>query len=300
MGQTTTSPQVQINNAAKDDTIIGVTFTIKDLLGNDPGGAAKLDLTKQFFFGDTAADQANQAQYLIDHGIVKLSDDNGGTYGINEGALDFSYFVQIGNKGTWSQADVDITAPVPHLGAALFTENFDGYTGTKYEASGDFWQSTNLHDANGWDGATAAGSELGSSGYSNIATTSGVGDAAFWLDTQNSIGPINLSHVFNDSTAAASDGVTAVLSFDIAKQDLGSVGTTDPDATFEFRVDNVVVKEVTASELTAFNTLQHFDIEIAEYADLTDSSHTLSLVDTTTGSYIGFAVDSITIQDWVI
>ena len=44
----------------------------------------------------------------IAHGIT---DNHDGTYTIKVDAEDFSYFVQIGNKGTWSQADVDVTAP---------------------------------------------------------------------------------------------------------------------------------------------------------------------------------------------
>ena len=91
--------------------------------------AAKVDVGSQFFFGTTAADKDNQAQYLIDHGIT----DNGdGTFTITDGGHDFDYFVQIGNKGTWSQAHVDVTAPVcePHAGDNLFTENFDGYAET--------------------------------------------------------------------------------------------------------------------------------------------------------------------------
>ena len=121
----------------------------------------------------------------------------------------------------------------------------------------------------------------------------------FWLDTQNSIGPINLSHTFINSAAAASDGVTAVLSFDIAKQNLGAIGTTDPNATFEFRVDDKVIK-IAAADIDAFNTMQHFEVKLAEYTDLSDSTHTLSLVDTTGFMYIGFAVNSIQINDWVI
>ena len=52
MGQTTLSlPNSITNNAAKDDIITeGVTFTIADLLANDPGGANKL--ADHFFFGE--------------------------------------------------------------------------------------------------------------------------------------------------------------------------------------------------------------------------------------------------------
>ena len=78
------------------------------MLANDPGGAAKVSIGTQFYFGDTAADKLDQTKYLADHGIKKISDLDGGTYQINADAKDFSYFVQIGNKGTWSQADVEV------------------------------------------------------------------------------------------------------------------------------------------------------------------------------------------------
>src|SRR5262245_52789969 len=107
MATSPTSNSALLSGAAKDDAV-GLNgdyiFTIKDLLANDPGGAAKVSIDTQFFFGDTAADKANQAQYLFDHGIEKISNDDGGTYVIHDNAIDFSYFVQIGNKGTWSQA----------------------------------------------------------------------------------------------------------------------------------------------------------------------------------------------------
>ena len=54
------------------------------------------------------ADKDNQAAYLIDHGIT---DNENGTFTIDGGGTDFDYFVQIGNKGTWSTAHVDVTAP---------------------------------------------------------------------------------------------------------------------------------------------------------------------------------------------
>jgi len=107
-----TSKSALQSGAAKDDAV-GLhgdyTFTIADLLGNDPGGAAKVDVSKQFFFG-SAADQFHQAEYLACHGIV---DNGNGTYTLTSDAIDFDYMVQIGNKGTWSQAHVDVTAPVP-------------------------------------------------------------------------------------------------------------------------------------------------------------------------------------------
>src|SRR5262245_61921047 len=129
MATSPTSKSAPLSNAAKDD-VLGAdgnfTFKISDLLANDAGGANKSGTA--FFFG-TAQDQFHQAEYMAAHGI---HDNGDGTYTRTSGAFDFDYSVQIGNKGTWSSAHVDVTAPVPapHLGNALFTENFDGYDST--------------------------------------------------------------------------------------------------------------------------------------------------------------------------
>ena len=312
LGQSPTSNSTPLNNAAKDDVISGFTFSIADLLANDPGGAAKT--AAQFFFGDTAADRDDQAGYLADHGITNNGD---GTYTINAGAEDFSYFVQIGKNGTWSQGDVDITAPVPHLGDALFTENFDGYgaeTQQTYFDNGEaVFAAVNLNTASGWTGTAnggAANSELGADGYGGIETTSGTGEEAFWLDSQNTPGQIDISHTFTDSTAAIDGGaqydgnVTSVLSFDIAKQDLTYLGNqyqTEGNASFEFKVDGVTVAHIDASQLATNNDMYHFEVPLAGYADMGDDIHTLSLVDTSSQVDVtGFAIDSIAIHDWVV
>ena len=142
MATSPTSKSALLSGAAKDDAV-GLngdyTFTIADLLANDPGGAAKVNTGTQFFFGDTAADRADQAGYLKAHGI---QDNGDGSYTIKVGAEDsFSYFVQIGNKGTWSQADVDVTAPLAHVGDNLFTENFDGYTTVQLSDDSGGWKA---------------------------------------------------------------------------------------------------------------------------------------------------------------
>ena len=114
MAQKPTSNSVLLNNAAKDDAV-GLngdfTFTIADLLGNDPGGAAKVSVDTQFFFGDAAPASgipsiASQVQYLLDHGITANLNAAGTSFVSFDIGADadpsFNYFVQIGNKGTWS------------------------------------------------------------------------------------------------------------------------------------------------------------------------------------------------------
>ena len=120
MAQSPSSPSATTNNAAKDD-VVGLngdlTFTIADLLANDPGGAAKNDVSKQFFFGniaDYAANQivngiptvAAQRAYLLAHHIESNAAFT--EFTIKTDATDIQYMVQMGNKGTWSQADVDV------------------------------------------------------------------------------------------------------------------------------------------------------------------------------------------------
>jgi len=300
------APNVLKNNAAKDDAIGqdgDFTFTIEDLLKNDPGGANKL--AGHFFFGDSATDQGNQAQYLIDHGI---QDNGDGSYTLLSTATDFHYFTQIGNNGTWSQALVDVAAPPapePHLGGSLFTENFDGYDSSvqqTYQDGGvDVFATVNLASASGWQntGSDPAKSELGANGYGTIETTSG----GFWFDTQNTPGQVNISHDFTDATAAVG-GKTSVLSFDAAMQNLDYNGQhyqTDPNASFEFKIDGTTVAHISASDFTVGdNNMQHFDIDISSYTAGGDL-HTLTLVDTSANAaFTGFAVDSIAIHDWTI
>ena len=65
MATSPTSKSALCSAAAKDDAV-GLdgdyTFNIADLLANDPGGAAKVSLTTQFFFGDCRQDGSSQCR----------------------------------------------------------------------------------------------------------------------------------------------------------------------------------------------------------------------------------------------
>ena len=62
----------------------------------------------------------------------------------------------------------------------------------------------------------------------------------------------------------------------------------------------MVVAQIDAADLLAFNAMQHFEIEIDGYANMGDD-HTISIVDTSPdASYTGFSVDSIQINDWIL
>jgi hypothetical protein len=301
MATSPTSKSALLSGAAKDDAVGGggdFTFTIQDLLANDPGGAAKVSLDSQFFFGSTAADQQDQQAYLDAHHIINNGD---GTYTITSDSTDFDYFVQIGNKGTWSEAHVDVTAPEPviepHTGDLLFAENFD-YNGvdpildpaTATAVAG----VVNLNTASGWTGAEHT--ELGMNGYGGISTTSG----GYWLDTHNSPGDIDISHTFNDPT-----GGQVQLSFDIAVQDLtfnNQNYALEGDALIEFKIDGTTVQSFTHDQLLdlagGVDQMYHFEAVVNTGAA---GEHTFSIVDSTPNAgYAGFAVDSIAIHDWIV
>ncbi|MGY8667078.1 hypothetical protein Q3C01_32630 [Bradyrhizobium sp. UFLA05-109] len=203
-----------------------------------------------------------------------------------------------------------------HLGPTLFMDNLDYFGGNVIkDPSNDHTvaEVINLDAVGGWIGGSQM--ELGFSG-SGITPTSGF----HWLDTQNSAGPINISHVFTDTTTAAPGGytgppgvpspalpagtvTTSVLSFDIGKESLDFNGQhyeTDPNASFEFRIDNTTVATFHASDFATANEFKHFDINL-NYSFFAGGVHTLTLVDTTaTAGYAGFAIDTVQIHDWII
>jgi hypothetical protein len=179
-----------------------------------------------------------------------------------------------------------------HVGASLFTENFDGLA---TNAANPQFAVVDL-SAHGWTGA--AHTELGANGYGGIATTSGTATSAYWLDTQNSPGGIDISHTFT------SDKSHVELSFDIGTQSLDYQGNhyaTDPNAKFDFKIDGKVVAELTAAQVDAAahgpDHMAHFEVA----ANVGVGAHTLELVDATANpGYAGFAVDSIHIHDLIV
>ena len=331
MATSPTSKSALLSGAAKDDAV-GLsgdyTFTIADLLANDPGGAAKISTTTQFFFGDPAVGGgvptiAAQTLYLASHGITANADFTEFTIGAN--ATDITYMVQIGNKGTWSEADVTIAdrpdpvlPPVPHLGDELFSEDFDhDITSSSVHVVNGVTVSSDIDlTKTDWTGTSNDGlrgplstNDVGVSGkLGGIVATSG----DYWLDTQNTPGGIAIKNTFTDTPdAPTGDGNTAVLSFDIAKMTVNWGGTffsTDQDASFDFLIDGHVVAHFGADasgdhnpENWADNTMQHFDVYIKDTDYDGTGEHTIELHDTTgTAGYFGFAVDSIQINDWLL
>ena len=234
-------------------------------------------------------------------GSTYLSANGNADYSFTMANLDLSQIETLGVRATsTSTAEGSIKwvadeTCVPHVGENIFTENFDFYPETQqyFDPPGTFvFGTTDLTAANGWTNASYV--ELGANGYGNIASTSG--DA--WLDTQNSPGPIDISHTFKDA-----NGGQAQLSFDIGTQSLDYLGqhyATNPDAAFEFRIDGATVASFTAADFAQPNVMEHHEVVFDTGAPGTD--HTLELVDVTgvAGQFTGFSIDSVQINDWLV
>jgi hypothetical protein len=321
MAKSPTDKSAQTSGAAKDD-VVGAhndfTFTIHDLLANDPGGALKSGIIgdapgSQFFFGSTAADQHDQKGYLEAHGII---DNHDGTYTLKSGSdtLDFDYFVQIGNKGTWSQAHVDVVdrpdapPPVVHHGDGdlLFLENFDTYASSGNLSHGS-WGEVNLGIGSLQPDGTNHGWAIDQGGQwasvsGEIAQTS---PDNFWLDTQNSPGGIDMTNWFVDPT-----GGDFHLSFELGIRDFGSGPKmeTDPSAVLKVLVDNKEVGSVSYQNVLSkagTDHMAHFDFTYdGNGSAATPTGHNISFVDATPptdgGNYVGFMLDNIQVHDWLV
>jgi len=305
------APNVLKNNAAKDDHIGqdgDFTFTIEDLLKNDPGGANKID--GHFFFGDTAADRDNQADYLTNHGI---QDNGDGTYTLLSNATDFHYFTQIGNNGTWSNALVDVTAPPPpaptaHDGNLVAKWDFENHT----QAQGDnVGTPTGFWNLDQWAASHPGiyGEDADNFGFtSNIQVHGEDGHRA--LDTAGSPGNIFLQAIPTRDGVSGSTmpdleaGKTYHAEVSILKQDYSSnpamvaAGTegTDPDAWVQFQFNDTVLN-VHASDIHVGNEFVTFDTTFLGRAgedDFQIQSHG------THDDSQGLLIDHIQIHEWLI
>jgi hypothetical protein len=313
MATSTTSKSALQSGAAKDDAV-GVnrdfTFTIQDLLANDPGGAAKADVSKQFFFGSTAADQAHQAEYLAAHGII---DNHNGTYSVGADAIVFSYFVQMGNKGSWSVANVDVVDtpdPVPHLSGVELLQNWN------FEQDN---ADTPLHFVSvdkvaGWNNE-AGGTTPMEVQHENFGFVTGFAAGEHqWLDTSASPGNIHIGQTLDLATGAHAQLGVSVAAESIDFFNGANTNTYQPDANDHllFKFNDTVVKDISLMDFTDanghvdWNHLSEFKVDVTGAAGQDHFEIQSTGMDQYTGAdgivhgYAGFAVDHVSFQEWLI
>jgi hypothetical protein len=90
------------------------------------------------------------------------------------------------------------------------------------------------------------------------------------------------------------------VSFDLGLQAFTLGNTTyhtAEGAKLDVLLDGVVVQTIQASDITAGdNEMQHFSCVVNDGAG---GTHSIGFHDTTADNYVGFALDSIAVKDWV-
>ena len=232
---------------------------------------------------------------------------------INSDGHDFQYMIQTGNKGTWSTANVDVTAPekavAPHwTGELLQNWNFE---------------DDNADNANGFiDLAAITGwtNEAGTSQpmqvqHENFGSVTGFAAGEHqWLDTSASPGNIAIGQDVDVGTGAKAQVSVSVAAEDILFNNGYTTDTYRPDADdhllFKFNDDTVLdiqLKDFTNAtgtvdwnhfhdftvDVTGKDGMNHFSIETTGMTQYTDSAGVIH-------GYAGFAVDHVSFQEWLI
>jgi hypothetical protein len=291
-----------LSNAAKND-FLGAdsdgnfTFKIEDLLANDAGGAK----ASSFFFGHGDQDQA---AYMLAHGIT-LNDD--GSYTVTGG--DFEYSVQIGNKGTFSTAQVDVAA---HLSEKELLQNWDFEQG---DANADHTGFVSLTSIPGWTNE-AGGSSPMEVQHESFGFLKGFADGEKqWFDTSASPGNVHIGQTAD----ILADGAKAQLTVSVAAESIiftnsNGTNTYQPDADdhllFNFNGETVLDLKLAnftdgggnvdwnqfhdfTVNVTGQAGADHFEIQSTGMDQYTDGNGVIH-------GYAGFAVDHVSLQEWII
>lgn len=198
-------------------------------------------------------------------GSVEYDEDTQ-TFQVYGDVTSFEYVIRLAN-GTYSKATVTLDGPPPGTSGAgdlLFQDTFSGFASSLWTGSGAL--------------------EVVPDGYQGIV---GPNPDGYWLDTQASPGGIDITHAVQDANAGK-----ALISFTAAYQEFDGWVVT---GALEFLWNGVVVKSISTADFTAANQFLDFSVVVDSLVD-----NSLEIRDTGSASYVGFALDSVTVNDWII
>ena len=254
MATSPTSKSALTSGAADEDTV-GLdgdfVFTVKDLLANDPGGAAKVSIEKQFFFGDTADDRLNQVSTCS---TTASRRSRARTAARTSSSPAATCWTSTTSSRSATRARglpptlTSQTARTLRLRRATTGRSSSRRLSRPTQApqprlvgrgQPDNRPATGPSAGHGW--AVDQGGGQWGSVTGEIARTDADNS---WLDTQNSPGGIDITNWFIDHT-----GGEFHLSFDLGIRDFGSGSReeTDPNATLKVLVDGKEVDPPSAT-----------------------------------------------------
>ena len=228
------------------------------------------DGPKTITLADLLSNDPGSAQFVSFGAGVTLI---GEAYVLDAGLDGFDYTIRLAN-GTFSTAHVTVHDP---LGESLFLEDFGSYT------TADPWAAADL-TGGGWTYESgSADTEVVKDGYQGIDGNLG----GYWLDTQNSPGGIDISHAVNDA-----NGGKAELVLVVATQEFDTWST---DGTLDVLWNGSVVLSIAPGDLDFANTFQDFTVVVDSY----EGENSLEIADTAQATFVGFALDSVQVFDWL-
>jgi hypothetical protein len=224
----------------------------------------------------------------------KDRDDDWGSYSSygqqcdDKGSKSLEYYYCSGkwlayDKGTCTWKNLDSWCKPPEVtseGPAIFSETFAAYPTTAE------WHVADL-SLTGWT-STGGLTEVAGNGFNGVSGA----DGGFWLDTQGTPGGIDISHKVTDA-----NGGKAEVSLLLAVQQFDT-WTTSGDLQVIW--NGQLVETITAAEILqmgAPNTFREVNLVVNSVAGV--DANTLELRDTGV-SFVGFALDSVTVYDWIV
>jgi hypothetical protein len=230
--------------------------------------------------------------------------------------LDLSTFETLGVRATststaggsikWvDSGPEDVPVDTGHAGDLLWEENFDNYAIQQDHGS---WGVVDLTSRGQMDGHAWAVSD-GNGGWNAVTGEVVKGEAFpgsidstsgdFWLDTQNSPGGINIANWFHDDT-----GGKFQFSMDIGTHDFGTgnMQETNPNASLDLKIDGQVIHTFKFADFPVNDVMKHYDLVVDVGNGDVAGNHLIELVDTTpsTNDFVGFAVDTLQVHDWLV
>jgi hypothetical protein len=229
--------------------------------------------------------------------------------------------VQIGNKGTWSMADVDVTAPVPthHNGDLMAEWTFENHTAAAGDNIGD--TPTGFFQLNNWaadhaalypeaDNAFAFAGNLqvhGGEGHRALDTAASPGNIFLQATPEGRNGAVLSENGGVDGGATMPDleaGHVYHAEVSILKQDYSGDqalvdagwGGTDSDAWVSFNFNGTLLN-VHASDIHVDNQFVTFGVE---FKGVQGEDHFSIMSHGTADDNQGLLIDSIQIHDWIV
>jgi hypothetical protein len=277
MGHTIGDNAFLNNHAAQDDVVApaAATIDISALLANDPGSAVFVGFYDPSHPGLTAGHTTGLTS--LDGGGITW--DGGHTITFNDPTVTgFDYIVRMAN-GTFSTAHVTLT---PHLSEELVVNS--DFTDPSVPSGG--W--TGFQSIPGWNNDSGQSLELISNAY--LPGMTGGDPTNQSLDSEASPGGVTISQTLADFA-----GGKVLITVKVAAEQVAGY-TPDGDLTVSW--NNTPVLTLHPGDLPDDNSFHTFTVSVDP--SLVLGGDKITIHDSSTTGYAGYAVDFVSAKEWIV